>query len=296
MDTGRALGEFLQTRRAQLLPADVGLSSHGERRRVPGLRREELALLAGVSLSYYSRLEQDDTINASPEVLNAIAQVLQLNEAERQHLHALASGNRRRPATRRPAPERATPAVIELLAAVADVPALVLGWRGDVLAWNPMGHALFGGHLPLDSPQDPARRPNMVRLVFTDAHTRDLYTDWPAKARAVVGTLRLAAGQHPDDARLAALVGELTVNDPHFSAMWADHGVKAGSAATSEMRHPLVGAMQVTQQTLQADNGQHLIVATTAPGSPSQQAMSLLAHALATRSDPAKDQLRRSSL
>jgi transcriptional regulator with XRE-family HTH domain len=296
MDTGRQLGEFLQTRRAQLQPADVGLSSDGNRRRVPGLRREELALLAGVSLSYYSRLEQDQSINASPEVLNAIARALQLNEAERQHLHDLAGGVRRRPTMRRSAPERAAPAVLELVAAMADLPVLVLGWRSDVLAWNGLGHALFAGHLEPDSPSDPVRRPNMARLVFTDLHTRELYVDWTTKARAVVGTLRLAAGQHPNDARLAALIGELTVNNPDFAAMWADHGVKAGGVATYEMRHPLVGALHVTQQSLQADHGQHLVVCTTAAGSPSHEAMSLLAHTVATNGTHTRDQSHSPSL
>ena len=203
--------------------------TYGDQRRVSGLRREELALLAGVSASYYARLEQGQSANASAEVLDAIAGALRLDDAERAHLHELAAGTRRRPGGRRPAPERVTAAVRQLVAALGDVPAVVLGRRSDVLAWNATGHALFAGHVTVDGPDHPARRPNMARLMFLDAHTRALYADWPAKARAVVATLRMASGQHPDDPLLAALVGELPVKSPEFAAMWADHRVKAGS-------------------------------------------------------------------
>ncbi|GLL02853.1 helix-turn-helix domain-containing protein [Dactylosporangium matsuzakiense] len=278
MDVKRQLGEFLQTRRSQLRPEDVGLATYGDRRRVSGLRREELALLAGVSASYYSRLEQGQSSNASPEVLDAIAAALRLDDAERSHLHALAAGTRRGPAVRRPAVERLSPAVRQLVAAVGDVPTLVLGRRSDVLAWNRAGHALFAGHLQADSPGRGPDRPNMARLVFQDAHTRALYADWPAKARAVVGTLRIVSAQYPDDAQLAALVGELSVKSPQFATMWADHRLKTGGDAVYEMRHPLVGAMSVTQQTLRTESGQYLVMATTEVGSPSHAAMTLLVH------------------
>ncbi|RSM64225.1 transcriptional regulator [Actinoplanes sp. ATCC 53533] len=278
MDGKPPLGEFLRQRRSQLRPEDVGVVAYGDRRRVPGLRREELALLAGVSPSYYSRLEQGQSSNASVEVLDAIAGALRLDEAERRHLRDLAAGPRRRGKARRPAPERVTPAMTQLVAALAEVPVLVLGRRGDVLAWNRTGHALYAGHLDPDSPGRPAERPNMARLVFLDAHTRDLYADWRAKARAVVGSLRLASGRHPDDPALAALVGELTVKSTEFASMWADHPVKVSDVATYEMRHPLVGGMRVTQQMLHTESGPYLVVATTEPGSPSQAAMTLLAH------------------
>jgi transcriptional regulator with XRE-family HTH domain len=282
MEAKRQLGEFLQSRRSQLRPEDVGMATYGDRRRVAGLRREELALLAGVSASYYSRLEQGQASNASAEVLDAIAAALRLDEAERRHLHELAAAPRRRPASRRPAPERVTPAVRQLMVALAEVPTLVLGRRSDVLAWNRPGHALFAGHLDPDGPQRPDQRPNMARLVFLDAHTRALYADWEAKARAVVGTLRVVSGQHPDDPALVALIGQLSVESPDFATMWADHRVKAGGDAVYEMRHPLVGAMSVTQQTLRTEQGQHLVVATTEVGSPSHAAMTLLAHSAAT--------------
>ncbi|WP_413760278.1 helix-turn-helix domain-containing protein [Streptomyces sp. MMBL 11-3] len=279
------LAEFLQARRSRLRPEDVGLRTYGERRRVPGLRREELAMLAGISAPYYTRLEQGQSRNASREVLDAVANALRLDDSERAHLHTLArtprSGARR---ARTPA-ERVTPATRALLAAVADTPALVVGRRSDVLAWNPPGHALFAGHLDPDGPDDPRRRPNMARLVFLDAHTRELYADWPAKARAVVGNLRLTAGRYPDDPQLTALVGELTVRSREFAALWADHRVLACDVADYGMHHPLVGALTVTQQTLQSPqgNGPALVVATAAPGSASARALSLLAHATAPR-------------
>ncbi|MEU0282276.1 helix-turn-helix transcriptional regulator [Streptomyces sp. NPDC006195] len=275
------LGEFLRTRRSQLRPADVGTPTYGERRRVPGLRREELALLAGVSPSYYARLEQGHSLNASPEVLDAIAQALRLNESERLHLHDLSRSAKSRGRGRRPAPERITEATSQLLDALVDVPAIVIGRRGDVLAWNRLGHALFAGHLDPGAPDLTARRPNMARLVFLDAHTRGLYVHWPAKARAVVGNLRLVAGQYPEDSALHALVGELSAKSEDFAAMWADHRVKACDVADYEMRHPLVGSLTVTQQTLSHGPGPSIVVATTKAGSPSRTALALLAQATA---------------
>ncbi|MFY1684510.1 helix-turn-helix domain-containing protein [Micromonospora sp. WMMD730] len=281
MQAQRQLGEFLRSRRSRLSPQEAGVATYGGRRRVPGLRREELALLAGVSASYYARLEQGQATNASPEVLDALSRALRLDAAERRHLSGLAAGPRR-PAVRRPPPERVDPAVHQLVAALGDVPALVLGRRLDVLAWNTAGQALFAGHLEPDAVHRPDRRPNMARLVFLDAHTRDLYVDWPAKARAVVATLRMTSGQHPTDPLLAALVGELAVGSPEFAARWADHRVKAGGTAAYAMRHPLVGTLTVTQQSLRTEDDQTVVVATTAPASPSQAAMTLLVHATVT--------------
>ncbi|MGW8782843.1 helix-turn-helix domain-containing protein [Streptomyces sp. NPDC055796] len=290
------LGEFLQTRRSQLQPEDLGIPGYGERRRVPGLRREELASLAGVSVSYYTRLEQGQSLNASPQVLDAIARALRLEEAERLHLHNLARAPARGSGRgRRAAPERVTAATGQLLEALAHVPAIVTGRRSDVLAWNRLGHALFAGHLDPGAPNRPAERPNMARLVFLDAHTRDLYADWPAKARAVVGNLRLVAGRHPDDTALHALVGELSAKSGDFASMWADHGVTACAVATYEMRHPLVGPLTVTQQTLSQgpgqDQGQSIVVATTEADSPARTTLALLAQVTPQR-DPARPGVR----
>ncbi len=242
--------------------------------------------MAGVSASYYTRLEQGQSQRASPEVLDAIARALRLDESERLHLHDLAQADRDRPRTRRPTPERVTEATRQLLEVLEDVPAVVLGRRSDVLAWNRLGHALFAGHLDPDAPQSAGGRPNMARLVFLDHHTRGLYADWAGKARAVVGNLRLVAGQHPQDSALHALVGELGSKSTEFASMWADHRVKPCTVAAYEMRHPLVGTLTVIQQTLGHGVGPVVVVATTEKGSPSRAALTLLAQATAPSTTP----------
>jgi len=284
MDGQGQLGDFLQARRAQVHPDQIGLATYGERRRVPGLRREELAQLAGVSPSYYTRLEQGVSLNASEEILDAIARALGLDETETAHLHALARVSKRRTAVRRPPPERVTAATIQLLNGLGQTPAIVTGLRSDVLAWNRMGHALFAGHLPMDGLQRPTERPNMARLVFLDAHTRELYVDWPSKARAVVGNLRLTVARHPDDPLLAALIGELSMKSTEFVDLWADHRIQACDVVVYEMRHPLVGVVTLNQQTLLSPgaDGQSIVVATAEADSPSQSAMTLLAQAIAS--------------
>lgn len=275
------LADFLQARRRQVRPADVGLPTYGDRRRVPGLRREELALLAGVSVPYYARLEQGQALGASAEVLDAIASALRLDDSERDHLHALAAQPRKRRAAR-PRPEQPTSQTRALLAALGDTPAVVLGRRTDVLAWNRAGHALFAGHLGFADPRTPGARPNMARLVFLDPHTRELYARWEDKGKAVVGGLRITAGAFPEDAELAALVGELTMRSPDFARWWADHRVVACEVAAYEMRHPLVGTLTLTQQTLQSPGGRgpRFVVATAEEGSAAQAALTLLSHGL----------------
>ncbi|MFD3573331.1 helix-turn-helix domain-containing protein [Streptomyces sp. NPDC058644] len=275
------LGDFLYARRSQLRPADVGLKDYGDRRRVAGLRREELALLAGVSASYYTRLEQGQSVGASPEILDAVARALCLDASERRHLHDLADAGRRRAPARRPRPEQAGTTTLHLLSTLESVPALVSGRRTDVLAWNRLGHALFAAHVSPDSPQRVAERPNLARMLFLDPHTRALYADWTAKAKAVVENLRMVAGRHPDDTLLTSLIGELTVKSPEFAAMWTGHQVRPCDFARYEMRHPLVGTLTVTQQSLhlpQAED-QHLVLAVTEPGSPSREAVTLLGQA-----------------
>jgi transcriptional regulator with XRE-family HTH domain len=281
MNAKSPLGDFLQVRRSQLSPEDAGVPTYGDRRRVPGLRREELAMLAGVSASYYTRLEQGQSQSASPEVLDALARALRLDESERLYLHGLAQTGRQHSRTRRPTPERISGPARQLLDALGDVPAIVLGRRTDVLAWNRLGHALFAGHLDPAAPDQRGERPNMSRLLFLDSHLRELYADWPGKARAAVGGLRLTAGQHPEDSALHALVGELSAKSQEFASMWADHRIKACTVAEYEMRHPLVGSLTVTQQTLSHGPGPVIVVATTEPDSPSRAALTLLAQATA---------------
>lgn len=278
MDGPGPLGEFLQARRAHTRPEDIGVQNFGARRRVQGLRRDEVAHLAGVSVSYYTRLEQGISRGASPEVLDAIAVALQLDTHEREHLERLAGAARRAPRPRRPRPEKVSDETRDLLRALDGTPALVLGRRTDVLAWNHLGHALLAGHVDRSAVDDVADRPNMSRMVFLDGHKRELYTDWRRKAKAVVGNLRIAVGRYPDDHDLAALIGELTMKSPEFVTMWGDHRITPCDAASYDLHHPVVGALTVTQQTLAIARspGQSLIVVTTVAGSPSERALALL--------------------
>lgn len=275
------LGEFLRARRAQLRPDEVGLLETVNQRRVAGLRREELAQLAGVSVSYYTRLEQGQSVNASGAVLDALAKALQLDAHEHAHLHELAA-QRPRP-LKRPPPERVHQWTRELMQTFGDTPALVLGRRTDVLSWNPLGHALLAGHTDRTAPDRPAERPNLARMLFLDPHTRELYADWDRKARTVVGSLRAAAGRHPDDAALASLVGELSVQCAEFAALWSDHRVRPCTGGTYRLRHPLVGEVTVTQQTLQVAHSpeQSVVVVTTEPGSGAQDSLKLLSRLIA---------------
>ncbi|AKS30931.1 helix-turn-helix transcriptional regulator [Mycolicibacterium goodii] len=286
MTSGR-LGEFLRARRAQLNPEDVGLRRFGERRRVAGLRREELAQLAGVSVSYYTRLEQGQAVNASDAVLDALADALQLTGHERRHLRDLAT-QRTKP-VRKPPVERVGPLTRDLLRSLGELPAMVVGRRTDVLAWNEAGHALLAGHIDREFAERPAERPNLARMMFLDPHTRELYADWPRKARAVVGNLRYVAGRHPEDALLAALIGELTVKSEEFVTMWGDHRVRRCEADTYDLRHPIVGPVTISQQNLAIARSpdQLLCVMTTAAGSPSEDAVKLLIRA--TRGDRSAD-------
>ncbi|MEU5693786.1 helix-turn-helix transcriptional regulator [Actinosynnema sp. NPDC020468] len=262
------LGEFLRTRRARVRPDDVGLPGGG-RRRVPGLRREELALLAGVSVDYYMRLEQGRTPAVSDAVLDAVAGVLRLDETERLHLRNLV-----RPAkVRRPAPQRVRPGVRRLLEMTGDVPAFVMGRRSDILAWNPLAGALYGF-----AEQDPELR-NSARYAFLDPAARTFYRDWPSVAADVVAYLRLDAGAHPEDPRLAALVGELSVKDEGFRKLWAQHAVLEKTHGTKLLRHPVVGDLDLDYESLRLPGEEHLSLAFyTAPaGSPTEERLKLLA-------------------
>ncbi|MEV1008802.1 helix-turn-helix transcriptional regulator [Streptomyces sp. NPDC049881] len=278
MSTQAELGEFLRSRRARLRPEDTGLTLYGGRRRVPGLRREELAQLAGVSVGYYTRLEQGQSPNASDAVLDAVARVLRLDDVERGHLFALARP--KPPEQRRPArPERVRPGVRTMIDALGDVPVVLMGRFLDVLAWNPMGHALLAGHADPAAPERPRDRPNIARLLFLDPHTRELYADWTRKARATVADLRIIAGRHPGDPELNRLIGELTVGSQDFARMWAAHTVGDCGTDVRTYRHPLVGTMDLAAEfmALPRDEGQRIAVFTAEPGSPSAAALALLA-------------------
>ncbi|UAC00650.1 helix-turn-helix domain-containing protein [Dactylosporangium vinaceum] len=274
------LGEFLQSRRAVLRPEDVGLLSYGERRRVSGLRREELAQLAGVSVSYYIRLEQGQSQNASDEVLAALARALRLSETEREHLFTLARPGSPLPYRERPEVERVRPGVRQLINAMGEVPAVVLGRFGDVLAWNRMGHAFLAGHVDPARADRPQDRPNKVRMLFLDAHMRELYVDWLDKARESVAYLRMLVARHAGDPKLAELIGELCVGSPEFARLWANHEVSECDPHVRRFQHPLVGRMTLTQEVMRPDASDQLFLSwTPEPGSPSEAALSLLSRA-----------------
>ncbi|MDH6279865.1 helix-turn-helix transcriptional regulator [Prescottella agglutinans] len=287
-----SLGAFLRSRRDRITPDDAGLWSYGTQRRVPGLRREELAQLAGVSVGYYTRMEQDQAGTASGQVLDALARVLQLDDAETAHLHNLA----RRPATpklSRPRTERPHPRVLTLLESLSDrTPALVLGRRNDVLAWNRAGHALLASHLDYSAPRDPMNRPSMSRLFFLDPHTRDLHQNWDELARAHVAYLRLVSGRHPADGRLAELIGELAMRSVEFAALWASGRVGDCTAGTKCLRHPTAGPITVDYQVwLQPDSPDHRLEIYTAHDRPSADALELLAVDRAEPEQSAKTRL-----
>lgn len=262
------LSEFLRSRRDRLRPADVGLAERGQRR-VPGLRREEIAALAGVSTDYYVRLEQGRDITASEDVLDALARALQLDDAERAHLHHLAKPRRIRRSA--PRPQRVRPGVRLLLDSL-PTPAFVLGRRLDVLATNRMARALL-----VDFDALPATERNHARWVFLDAAARDLYADWETVARDNVAVLRMEAGGRPGDAELSALVGELSVKSPEFARWWADHDVLVRGHGIKGFRHPIVGEIDVRYEAVRlADEDQTLFIYSVEPGSTSEQALALL--------------------
>ena len=269
------LGDFLRTRRAALRPADVGLRGYGPRR-VPGLRREELAMLAGVSATYYARLEQGLSTHASEAVVDALARALQLSADEQAHLVTLARSPARRPSRSRP--DTVRPGLLRLVDSMPDTPAVVLGRRSEVLGWNVLGHRLVAGHLPFDAPQRPAGRPNTARMLFLDAHTRELYPRWDEEAERAVASLRVLAGRSPDDDELNRLVGELTVRSAEFTRLWARHPVATCVSGTKQLRHPEVGELELHFEVLTPpdDPGQRVLLYTAEPGTPSAAALDLL--------------------
>jgi transcriptional regulator with XRE-family HTH domain len=270
------LGEFLRACRDRLTPDQAGVRSYG-RRRVPGLRREELAQLAGVSVTYLTRLEQGQSQNASDAVIDALARALQLDPDERTHLFALA---RPAPARRRRGsrPEAPKPGAVLLLHAMGEVPAVLLGRFNDVLAWNRAGHLLLAGHLDFEAPNRPGERPNPVRMLFLDGHTRDLYAHWRDEAALAVASLRYVAAQFPDDRRLAELVGELSLKSAEFATLWAGHTVRLCTSGSKRLRHPEVGELTVHYEVLHLPegDGQRILTHTAAPDSASFAALRLL--------------------
>ena len=281
MDHRSEVQEFLRTRRARLTPERANLIG-GSNRRVPGLRREEVALLAGVSVDYYAQLERGNLAGVSEEVLDALARALQLDEAETSHLFDLAraahphSVRRRRPRVA----NRVRPSLQRFLDAVTDAPAWVRDEHMDFVATNLLGRAL---NAPLYA--DPRRPVNNARFVFLNEEaSRQFYPDWEKGADDIVAAMRSYAGQHPHDKQLTDLIGELVTRSDAFRIRWAAHNVRFHRTGVKRIHHPVVGDLELAYEGLDlpADPGWHLYTFTAAPGSPSDERLRLLASWAAT--------------
>ncbi|GGJ03597.1 helix-turn-helix transcriptional regulator [Streptomyces brasiliensis] len=276
MAMNRELREFLRSRRARVQPEDVGVP-HAGHRRVPGLRREEVAMLAGVSADYYTRLEQGRHLQPSDQVLDAIARALRLSGVEQRHLHNLV---RSTVTAREQGQALVSPldAGTRMLLDSLQIPAIVVDVRGDVQAMNLLGRALLPGLEPL--PSVSASHP---RWLFLDSTARDLLVEWEMVARLSVGVLRQAAGRYPRDSQLHALVGELSVVSPEFRTWWAEHDVDAHCRGPKRFHHPVVGEIVAYTEAMQIASSESWLYAYAAePGSPSAEALSLLGALAAT--------------
>jgi transcriptional regulator with XRE-family HTH domain len=275
MDSRNEIREFLTTRRARITPDQAGLRIYGTGpRRVAGLRREEVALLAGVSVDYYTRLERGNAAGVSDTVLEALAKALQLDETERRHLFDLVRASQ--PATsprRRRARPHLRPAVQQMLDAMTTVPAFVRNGRLDLLGANRLGRALYSQHF--DSHAQP---PNTARFVFLDDRAQTYYLDWNTVAADVVAILRAEAGRDPYDRELSDLVGELSTRNELFRTLWAAHNVRIHDTGIKNVHHPLVGDLNLNFEAMElvADPGLTMFIYTADPGSKTEQNMNLL--------------------
>jgi transcriptional regulator with XRE-family HTH domain len=277
MDNRDEVRDFLTSRRERLTPDQAGIPLYGGRRRVKGLRREEVAMLAGMSTDYYTRLERGNMTGVSESVLEALARALKLDEAERAHLFDLAgtanasgtTAGRRRRATGRTGMREGVQRILDTI----DAPAYVLNGRADIVAANRLGRALFA-----DVYGDGAAGFNLARFLFLDDRSRDFYLEWETVARDCVAALRVEAGRNPYDRGLTDLVGELSTRSSEFRTWWAAHTVKFHDTATKTVRHPIVGDIVVTGEALDlpADPGLRIVTYTVEPASPSQQALAFL--------------------
>ena len=278
MDRRTEVKEFLASRRARVTPETAGLPTYGGNRRVKGLRREEVALLAGVSVDYYVRLERGHLGGVSEQVLDALARALRLDEAERTHLFDLARTANANPAgRRRTSSQRARPSVQRILD-VMSAPAWVRNARHDLLAANRLGYALYSELLT-----DPISPPNNARYVFLNPRSRDFFVDWERAADDIVAMLRSEAGRNPYDKALSDLIGELSTRSETFRARWAAHDVRFHRTGRKQLHHPVVGDLVLSFEAMELP-GEDLtmLVYTAEPGSPSQQALDLLASWAAT--------------
>jgi transcriptional regulator with XRE-family HTH domain len=282
VDRRKDIQEFLTSRRARLTPEQAGLASFGGKRRVTGLRREEVAMLAGVSMDYYARLERGHLAGASESVLEAVARALQFDDAERQHLLDLARNTE--PGTPRPHRPRHSagglrPAVTVILAGLTGIPAYVRTARMEILAANELCQALYGGAL------DDERLPlNLARYLFLDPHSRGFFLDWDAVADDLTGALRIEAGRDPRDRALSDLIGELSTRSDEFVARWARQNVRLHRMTRKRLHNRVVGDIELTGNALELPGDDLVMIAYTAdPGSQAEDQLKLLAAWSATR-------------
>ncbi len=280
MDSQNDVREFLRSRRAKVTPQQVNLIV-GSNRRVPGLRREEVATLASVSVDYYARLERGNLAGVSDEVLEAIAHALRLDEAETAHLFALARAAQPGPARRRrPAPpQQVRPGLQRFLDSITGAPAWVRNGRMDFVAANALGRALYAPILA-----DPVRPANSARFVFLNPDARSFYPDWDQVSNDVVAILRSYAGQHPHDKGLRDLIGELATRSDDFRTRWAAHNVRFHRTGMKRLHHPVVGDLELSYEAMElpANPGWTMFAYTAEPGSASDERLKLLASWAAT--------------
>jgi len=280
VDNRNEIRQFLASRRARITPEQAGLPNYSSSRRVPGLRREEVALLAGVSIDYYIRLERGNLSGVSESVLESLARALQLDEAEHAHLFDLARAAASSPRTRRaPRKQQIRPSVQFALDAITGAPAFVRNGRLDILGTNRLGRALYS-----EMYSDPARPVNHARFIFLNPRSHDFYPDWNRAASDTVAILRTESGRDPYDRALSDLVGELSMRSEEFRTRWAAHNVRQHYNGLKHFHHPVVGDIHLMYDAmdLSADSGLSLLIYTAEPGSASGDALRLLASWAAT--------------
>jgi hypothetical protein len=286
MDNHAEIRDFLASRRARITPEHAGLPAYGGNRRVKGLRREEVALLAGVSIDYYVRLERGNLAGVSDQVLEGVANALQLDDAEREHLRSLALAAV--PTSRRPRPSAGAvrPVIQQVLDAITDAPAWVRNARHDIIALNLMGEALYAPVLDSAAAGATGKRPaNTTRFIYLDPAARDFFVDFDRIATDAAAMLRLEAGRHPYDKDLITLVGELSTRSELFRQHWAAQNVKFHRSGRKRLRHPVVGELDLNFEAmdLPSDPALQLNIYTATPGTPTADGLKLLASWAATR-------------
>ena len=278
--------KFLTSRRARITPEEAGLPAYGGKRRVTGLRREEVAMLAGMSVDYYIRLERGNLSGASDNVLEALARALKLDDAETAHLFDLARSTAASPRVRRKSsPRTVRPSVQRVIDAISSAPAWVRNDRGDVLASNELGRALY-----MDMMAVRPGPPNSARFTFLNPKAREFFIDWERSADDIVAALRSAAGRNPYDKDLSDLVGELSTRSEEFGTRWARHDVKYHRTGRKRLHHPIVGDLDLSYEALElaADPGLRINVYTAEEDTPSADALKVLASWVATQRETTK--------